>query len=359
MRYTQEEIAYIWFDSFFDANSALKFKILEEAGDALNFALNIDKFSDLLIKSGKDGVYNTINASLTDNVYTKKLVRELEENKIIAVTKASENYPVELSEISAAPVVLYCKGNISLLKNKKFAVVGSRRTLPAVLKQTEKFAEELSKYFTVVTGIADGGDSAALKGALKNKNAICVLPCGHGQIYPASGRNLCEETAKNSLVISAYKYDCKAQKFTFAERNRIIASLAKGVLAVSAGEKSGVLSTAYKAADLGKDVFAFPYGMGVESGVGCNALIKKGAFLCDNIVDILSCFGIDFKIEESPKLSEDEEKVLSFIRGKQNVHVEEIAEKLNADVVSLSSVLLMLEMDGLIVRTGGNRYSAV
>lgn len=241
MRYTQEETAYIWFDSFFDANSAVKFKILEEAGDALNFALNPEKFSDLLIKSGKDGVYNTIKGSLTDNVYTKKLIRDLEENGITAVTRASGDYPAGLSDLANPPAVLYCKGNISLLKNKKFAVVGSRRTLPGVLKQTEKFSAELSKYFTVVTGIADGGDSAALKGALKNKNAICVLPCGHGQIYPSSGRNLCEEAAKSALVISEYKYGCKAQKFTFSERNRIIAALAERRSRRERGEKSGVL----------------------------------------------------------------------------------------------------------------------
>lgn len=358
MNYTQEELAYIWFDSFFAGEIRIKTKLLEAAESPLDFASNLDKFAPFLIKSKKESVYNNIKASLKSNVYTKKLKADLDKRGIVAVARCSENYPKELFNLENPPCVLYCKGNLSLLREEKFVVVGSRRTLPNILKATERISAELSEHFVVVTGVADGGDGAAIKGAIGEGRIISVLPGGHGNIYPSAMRSVYKEICQKGLAVSEYPYDYRVRKFSFPARNRIIAALGRGVLAVSAGEKSGVLSTVYQALDLGRDVFAFPYTPGIESGVGCNSLIKKGAFLCDNIVDILSCFGIDFKQKE-PSLTAEERKILDILRDSEGLHLYEIAEKSGIETASLSVALLPLEMEGLVVKLGGNRYAAV
>ncbi len=357
--YNAEEIAYIWLDSFFGADINFKKKLLNVCPSAYVFAADIDKYSDFLIKCGKDGVYNSIRDSLKDSSYSRGIVKRLESNGITAVTKCSKLYPKELAALDFPPTVLYCKGDLSLLERDKFSIVGSRRTLPNILKLTENLSEELSSYFTVVTGLADGGDSAVIAGAVKNKNVISVIPSSHDCVYPAANYGVYEDVCKNGLVISEYAFDFKPQKFTFPIRNRIIAALSKGVLAVSAGEKSGVLSTVYQALDLGKEVFAFPYSVGVECGVGCNSLIKKGAYLCENIVDILSCFGIDFKKCERAELSKEEEIILSALRNSEGMHVYEIANLLNKEISDISEYLFNLEINSLVVKLGGNRYSAV
>jgi len=361
MDYTESEIAYIALNAAFASDGA-KYKALSFfSDDPIALIKNYEKLKPLLINSGKEGLYNSIKDFFSDGEALKKELYLLERRGERCVTIASPLYPSELCAMQNPPLVLYARGNADLLKDEKFAVVGSRRTPPNILNLTEKFAERLSRQFAIVTGIADGGDSAALSGALKNNRAICVLPSGHGVVTPSSSYPLYEEAVKNGLVISPFPYNEGAKKYSFVERNAIIAQLSRGVLVVSAGEKSGALSTANEALNAGKDVFAFPYGVGVSSGVGCNRLIKDGATLCDDVNDILSFYGKDEQSEsEDESLSENERLIVSALTESEGgLHLTEIARVTGFSVATLANDLTTLEIKGKIIRLGGNRYSAV
>jgi DNA processing protein len=136
--------------------------------------------------------------------------------------------------------------------------------------------------------------------------------------------------------------------------------MSSGTLVVGAGHKSGATITANFAFEYGRDVFAFPYSIGVTAGEGCNSLIKKGAYLTENILDIFAVYGLDFKCnDKQTSLSEEEKRLLEEIRADGDAFVPAVAERLGAAPYSLLPALTALEMKGLIVRLGGNRYAPV
>ena len=312
-----------------------------------------------LIKSLSHGVYNKVKSDFYDPEYREEILSDLEFLGISCVTCFSENYPEGLRHIDTPPIVLYCKGNLSLLKTECFSVVGSRSTLTHALTECKKISKELTNHFTVVSGIAEGADTAALEGALESGKVISVLAYGFRYFYPASNKQLIEKVEKRGLIITEHPPETSPQKHLFPIRNRIIAGLSKGVLVVSARKKSGALITAAYANAFNREVFAFPYNIGVTSGEGCNGLIKEGATLIENTLDIFGYFGLDFKPQDGAELSKDEENLLCAIRELGEAFVTELAEKLGTLPFRLIPDLSKLEIKGLIVRIGGNRYSAV
>lgn len=316
------------------------------------------KYADLLIKSLGGGVYNKLKALFCDRDYRNGVARGLSSRGITCVTIKSPDYPELLKNTPAPPLVLYCKGRAELLRGDCFAVVGSRRTPAGTLAACKKISGELAQKFTVVTGIADGADTAAIQGAVGSGNIICVLPGGHDYIYNSSNAALIKEVEQKGLTISEWSPKTPVQKFMYSVRNRIIAGLARGVLVVSAPKKSGALITAGYAADYGREVFAFPHSLGVSSGEGCNNLIKNGAMLCQNVLDILSDFGLEYKSENIP-LTAAEQKVLDCLRNSGSAHIQAIARAAGIKVFEAVTILSSLEIKGLVARSGGNTYQAV
>ena len=315
---------------------------------------------DDLIKTAPSGVYNIIKEKLYDKAYRTKILEDLKNKGIVCVTYLSPDYPENLQNVYEPPAVLYCKGNIKLLKSNCFSVVGSRRTTAGALAQCKKISAELTEAFTVVTGMADGADSAAIEGALPSGKIISVLANGFDYFYPAVNRGLIESVAKDGLLISEYPPHIPPLKYNFPMRNRIIAGLSRGTLVISAGAKSGALITADYALEYGREVFAFPYTAGIASGAGCNNLIKNGAYLTENILDIFKVFGLDLeKPKKSISLSDTEKAVLDEIKISGEAFLPVIAENLKIPAHQLIPVITALEIKGLITRLGGNRYGII
>ena len=131
--------------------------------------------------------------------------------------------------------------------------------MPKILADCRKIAGEASEKFTVVSGIADGADTAALEGALDaGGKVISVMANGLDYIYPLTNKDLAKRVEENGLLVSEYLPDVQPKPYYFPVRNRIIAGLSRGTLVVSAGVKSGALITADHAVDYGRDVFALP-----------------------------------------------------------------------------------------------------
>ena len=357
MTYSRREEDAIVLDSFEELTYKNKYLLL---GGLNGSNPNFNKNTPLLIKSLSEGVYNKVKDKFSDVDYRRQILGSLECKKVTCVTFFSENYPEDLRQIPNPPVVLYCKGNLSLLKDRKFAIVGSRRTQPNILRECSKISGELSKKFTIVTGMADGADSAAVEGAIEGGKLISVLAYGFDYSYPAVSERLIKKVEIKGLLLSEYPPQIPPKSYQFPVRNRIIAGLADAVLVVSAGKKSGALITADYAVEYGKQVMAFPYGVGITYGAGCNYLIKQGANLVENTLDICEAFGIEY---EQPgrqiELSKDEQTALSAIREAGEAFAPEIAKKLNKLPHQLIPVLSSLEIKGLIIRLGGNRYAAV
>ena len=355
--YTKDEKTEIWLDSFRleYAKKAQLYKLCAEPYDIVKqFAKYRSQVGEIV---GEESLA-AMEKSLSSGEYMRSLLAKYTEKGITCVTFSSELYPEDLRQIPDPPLVLYARGNLELLRERKFAIVGSRRTPPAMMKQTERFSSELSEHFVIVTGMAEGGDTAAALGALESGRLICVLAYGFDFVYPECNRNLLKSAEEKGLVLTEHLPDEKPKPYLFPARNRIIAGLADGVLVVSGGAKSGTRITADFAYEYGKDVFAFPYSLGSAAGEGCNALIKDYAKLTDNLVDITAAFGINLTEAEEISLSEAERAVFEIIREGE-AHVSQISERSGLKVYELPAILTALQMKKLIAPCGGNRYMAV
>lgn len=352
MTYTGEEENLIVFASLEELSDRAKHNLL--------FKCKNDEDRQNYLKTAPHGVYNSIRDKFQSGIYRTQLLEKLENKGVRCVTYFSSLYPENLKNIDEPPIVLFCKGNVELLKNNCFSVVGSRRTSASAIALCKRISGELTSAFTVVTGMAEGADTAAIEGALPSGKVISVLANGFDCFYPAINRGLIERVAREGLLITEYLPHIQPLKYNFPVRNRIIAGLSRGTLIVSAGLKSGALITANLALEYGREVFAFPYGAGISSGAGCNALIKNGAHLTENILDIFREFGLDLeKSEKAPALSEDEAAVLEEIRTAGEAFLPQIAQKLNKFTYQLIPVVASLEIKGMIARLGGNRYSII
>ncbi len=290
---------------------------------------------------------------------TDAAIAALERQGMFLVTCLSKDYPELLRNASDPPLLLYGMGNRELLSRRKFCIVGSRKTPKFAMEAGERIARELAEHFTIVTGLAEGGDSAAIEGALPSGSLISVLPCGLDTCYPAMHASKKETIARKGLILSENPPGKGAAKWSFHYRNRILAGLSEGVLVLSAAKSSGALITANRAVDYGRDVFALPYSIGIEQGEGCNELIRSGAMLVTSAEDILSFYGIETKKKEKPVVEGDEGRILQYLREKGESHVASLAEDLGMRIFEASAALSALEIKGLATKTGGNKYAAL
>ena len=355
--YTKDEKTEIWLDSF-HLEYGKKAQLYKLCAEPYDLVKQFAKYRSGVAEIVGEEILAAMEKSLSSGEYMRSLLAKYTEKGITCITFSSELYPEDLRQISDPPLVLYARGDLELLRERKFAIVGSRRTPPAMMKQAERFSSELSQHFVIVTGLAEGGDTAAALGALESGKLICVLAYGFDFVYPECNRNLLKSAEEKGLVLTEYLPDEKPKPYLFPARNRIIAGLADGVLVVSGGIKSGTRITADYAYEYGKDVFAFPYSLGSAAGEGCNALIKDYAKLADNLVDIFAAFGINLTEAEEISLSEAERAVFEIVREGE-VHVAQIAEKSGLKVYELPAILTALQMKKLIAPCGGNRYMAV
>lgn len=277
--------------------------------------------------------------------------------EIRAIEQNSTYYPAEWKELSDKPQTLFAAGNIELLKTRKLTVVGSRRTPKNTLVLGEAIAKELSGTFTIVSGAADGGDSAAISGALVSGNVICVLAGGFSSL-PQSNLSLLEKVMNKGLILSPHPYDTPVRNFSYSYRNKLIAALGEGTLVLGAGEKSGALLTAKYAQEFKKPVFALPYAPNSPVGAGCNALIKRGGYLTECAADVFERLGVEYTEHKTVILLTDtEEQMLGALKELGEGHIMELSAKSGVPAFKVRGVLAALQVKGLVVELGGNRFS--
>ena len=355
-KYTKEELSLIWLDSFIGLEYKHKVEIFKHIKDCEKISQGLFLAKDYIESKVGQSEYNTLINSANQN-YLDYVLTELDRKGIDAITIDSKEYPKSLANIELKPLVLYLKGNAKLLSENIFAMVGSRKSLPLSLSLAQDYAKKLINNFTLITGIAEGVDSTVMKTVLENGGkVISVVAGGFDNIYPSVNQGLADQVAKEGLLISEHPPKVAPKPYFFPIRNRIIAGLAKGVLIVSGGIKSGTLYTAEYAGEYGKDLFAVPYNVGVKSGEGCNELIKRGAILTDNPKDILEFYGLDDK-EDKVLLSDAEKEIVKALSEGQ-MHIEKLSAVLDKRTFEIMPTLSILEIKGVVAK-GGNVYELV
>lgn len=307
---------------------------------------------------------------------------------LIAITDPL--YPPLLKRIDSAPLVLLVNGDPDVLVRPQLAIVGSRNVTAGGREHAREFAHSLSKAgFVITSGLALGVDGEAHAAAIEAGGlTIAVGGTGPDQVYPARHHELAHQIVDNGAVISSYAPGVGPRSGHFPARNRIISGMSLGVLVVEAGIQSGSLITARLAAEQGREVFAIPGSIRNPMARGCHRLIRQGAKLVETAEEVIeelrplaeqladSLRGlirqtvteasrrvsarpaqIDVNPSSPAMLHDAQTQQLLEAVGFDPTPIDVIIQRTQMSTQAVSSMLLMLELEGHVSAHAGGRYS--
>lgn len=309
-----------------------------------------------------------------------EIARELElmeKHRTRLVPFFAEDYPLPLKHLErGAPALLRIRGDYRREDQLAVAVVGARRCSVYGRQQATRLAADLASMgFTIVSGLADGIDSAAHRGALMAKGrTLAVLGCGLGRRLNPDQLQLALDVVESGAVISELPMEVPPRAGNFPPRNRLISGLSLGVVVVEAAGRSGSLITARLAGEQGRGVFAVPGNVDSPTSQGCHKLIRDGAVLIENARDIVEGLGPLSEPIELPERQEDEtpaktvedarvmalnerERRIFDLLGPSPVHIDQVVAETQLPPSIVSSTLLTLEIRGFIQQLAGQRYA--
>ena len=282
------------------------------------------------------------------------------------VTWQDNRFPSHLREIPDPPVALFVEGDPDLLNLTQIAIVGSRNPSATGRRIAGQFANQLNGTgFVITSGLALGIDYCAHKGALDADGyTIAVLGSGPDNIYPSRHRKIAENISRQGALISEFPPGTPPLARHFPRRNRIISGLSVGIMVVEADKRSGSLITARYAMEQGREVFAVPGSIYNPLTKGCHYLIKQGAKLVESIEDIVEELYLDLhSIQTGIKNNGKQGNIDAGI----DIKYRQLLDNLSFDPVSIdrlievtgltsdtvSSMLLILEVQGVVSSAGG------
>jgi DNA processing protein len=283
-------------------------------------------------------------------------------------------FPPQLRAAQPCPIALYVEGNVAALNDPQIAIVGSRNPTPQGRENAQELAERLARRgLTITSGLAEGIDTAAHEGALAVQGqTIAVLGAGIDVAYPRGNRRLSERIAAGGALVSEFPLAAPARRSHFPQRNRLIAAFGLGTLVVEAAYGSGSLLTAHHARQLGRPVFAVPGSIHNPLARGCHALIKQGAKLTETAADVLSALDISASRDGSARAvtraaaapgreagMDKDHKILLDALGFDPTDVDLLVARTGFKPEAVSSIMLILELEGYVQAAPGGRYSRV
>ncbi|MEE8428140.1 MAG: DNA-processing protein DprA, partial [Gammaproteobacteria bacterium] len=297
-------------------------------------------------------------------------IQWLEAPRHHVVLEYSPSYPALLKEIQNPPPILFVNGNPNLLGRHQLAMIGSRNPTPVGSRTALEFAHYFGSAGLLITsGLATGIDTACHHGALQGGGStIAVMGTGPDQTYPASNQELAEEIAAVGALVSEFPVGTGPRPEHFPQRNRIISGLSLGTLVVEAASRSGSLITAYHALEQGREVFAIPGSIHNPLTRGCHGLIHQGAKLVETAADVLEELGSlagtiaepkpAGKQECLPPLDGEYAQLLDCI-GFEPTAIDQLVEFSGLTPEAVSSMLLILELQGYVASSPGGLYSRI
>jgi DNA processing protein len=300
--------------------------------------------------------------------------RWLDSDRHHLVPFTDPRYPKLLRATPQCPVALYVSGNLDALTDPQLAIVGSRNPTPQGQESALAFGENLGcRGLGITSGVAEGIDAHAHRGALTAQGiTLGVLGTGIDIIYPRCNARLFTEIQVQGALLSEFPLGTPPRRSNFPQRNRVIAGLSLGTLVVEAARRSGSLITARLANAYGREVFAIPGSIHSPLSRGCHELIKAGAKLVETVDDILcelnfSAFFVnDFRASDSaaactqnaPGMDKDH-KILLDALGFDPVDLDTLVVRTGFKPDAVSSMMLILELEGHVHTAPGGRYSRV
>ena len=284
--------------------------------------------------------------------------------------RGEEDFPELLEQIPGPPDELFVNGDPGVLHLPAIAIVGSRNPTQSGLQNAFNFARHLgSRGFCIVSGLAQGIDTAAHRGAL-DAGAPTVAFLGHGidRVYPASNRALAQEITVRGALVSEFPLGMHPARELFPQRNRLISGISMGTLVVEAARRSGSLITARLSSEQGREVFAIPGSIHNPLSRGCHALIRQGAKLVETADDILAELAplaghlLEITAESTSndidpaERDADYDSIRNFL-SHDPVGIDQLAENSGLTIDQVSSMLLILELQGEVESHSGGRYS--
>jgi DNA processing protein len=288
-------------------------------------------------------------------------------------------YPTRLKEIYDPPLVLYVRGNVELLTKPGIAMVGTRHPTPYGSGMAERLATDLAAQgLVIISGMARGVDTASHRGAIAAKGkTVAVFGTGVDVIYPKENSRLSEQIlALGGALISEFSMGTFAAPQNFPIRNRILSGMSIGVLVVEAAEYSGTRITARLALEQDRDVFAVPGNVTNKNSWGPNTLIKQGAKLVATWEDVWEDLPTEVRLALTPTVTAEsqdsssaslfpeegmpphERKILSLLKADEARHIDELVERLEAEMSSseIFAALFELELNGKIRQMPGKNF---
>lgn len=291
------------------------------------------------------------------------------------ITPADPEYPRILKDTRGHPLALYVKGSLEALSVSMVSIVGTRNPSQYGVDQAEKFAFGLAKNgWGVLSGLALGIDAAAHRGALDaGGTTVGVIGSGLDKFFPKENIDLAREiVASGGAVVSEFPFGRSPDQKTFPQRNRIVAALAHGVIAIEAPVKSGTLITTGFAADIGRHVMALPGRVDCPQASGCLNLIRDGARLVRSVRDVEEelggLFGRPLKersLEASPREARSvaqapfsvEESLLMRHVTSEGISLDDLVLKSGLSAAKVNSLAMSLRVKGRLRFFPGNRVA--
>lgn len=291
------------------------------------------------------------------------------------VCRGSHAYPNAFNDLPDAPVAFFAHGDTDLLQIPALAMVGSRNPTQGGVANAQRFAAHIAQSgLAIVSGLAAGIDAAAHSAALDANGAtVAVLGNGIDVQYPRSNADLQTRIAEHGVIISEYFPGQAPATGQFPARNRLISGLSLGVLVVEAAKRSGSLITARLAGEQGRSVFAIPGSIHNALARGCHQLIRQGALLVESGEDLFLELGPKLtqrlaaapdttqqpdSVTDTPSRSaqgEDYDRLLDAL-GWDPVSVDELVARTSLTAGELSSMLLIMELEGTVEAVPGGSY---
>jgi DNA processing protein len=289
-------------------------------------------------------------------------IDRLAKHKVTAFTRHDPAYPARLKEIYDLPPVLYIRGELTAADEWCVAVVGTRRPTPYGRQVAEELSYALAQNgISLVSGLARGIDSIAHRAALDaGGRTMAVLACGLDIVYPPEHVRLALEIAEHGALVSDYPLGTQPRGEFFPRRNRIMSGLSLGVLVVEGDFKSGAMITARLALDQDREVFAVPGSIFSVQSRGANSLIREGAKLVHRVEDVLEELNLtmvpqQIEMKETIPATDTEAALLRHI-SREPVHIDDMCRSSGLPIATVSSVLAMLELKGLVRQMGSMSY---
>ena len=287
-------------------------------------------------------------------------------------------YPPQLKQIYDPPIVIYVIGPLEVLSQPGIAIVGTRHPTPYGLGMAERLACDLAGQGLVIfSGLARGVDSAAHRGAIHAKGkTVALLGTGVDEIYPRENKRLVDQfLSLGGAIASEFPIGTFPAPQNFPIRNRIISGLSVGVLVIEAAEYSGTRITARCALEQSREVFAVPGNVTNKNSWGPNTLIKQGAKLVATWEDVWEELPAQIRLQlkrpdvesetgrtaslfKEADLPPHERLILALLRQDESTHIDEIVERLEAEVSpsEIFAALFELELGGKVRQLPGKNF---